>query len=220
MRTIIITESQLARIEEVVRTKPMFYRRKSKWDAKDEVEDNQDFEEKPEAPKKEIVPSGDEVSVSDDESDSLNIVKSHVDDEHWRWMHDPKQLAKILGSDIKHVEYSLSQLLAQMQKGFGYNLKRVLITDRDVVVGYFIWATEGKSIDDLGDGKKYPVIINTAIHPSYRGRGLFTKMLQKANLQRPFLVHIGVVSPIKMWEKLGCKPVKNVGQGNFISKCE
>lgn len=45
-------------------------------------------------------------------------------------------------------------------------------------------------------------------------------MINKSNIQRPFLVHTSNISTPQVWERIGCKPVKDMGYGNKVQKCE
>lgn len=198
MRKIIISESQLSRLIEANSYSPI----------DDEEQDDNGVADP-------------NVVVKKDKAKADDIVNTHTDKNYWKWLVDDlSKISSALNTSIEHVAHSLKAALSHIQRIYGYDLKRVIVTDsNDNVVGYLIWAKEGRSIDDIGDGNEYPVIIATAIAPKYRGKGLFTKMLNKSNIKKPFLVQLNPFSPTEFWNKVGCSSAKEVGQGNYIGKC-
>lgn len=160
-----------------------------------------------------------EQRIVHDRSKTNDIVKSFEDQGHHKWFDiiDPEYKKTILPHQL---EQALKYGLGYLTSVYGYNLKRVVIKDKGEIVGFLIWTNKGGEIDDLGDSQTYPVIIATAIHPNYRNRGLLRMMINKAGILKPYLVQTSALSPIGLWEKMGCKMVKDVGQGNKIEKCD
>jgi ribosomal protein S18 acetylase RimI-like enzyme len=153
-----------------------------------------------------------------DKSKTDNIVNSFETQGHHKWFDniDPEITKQI---PARTLEQSLKYGLGYLTKIYGYNLKRVVVKDKNVIVGFLIWTNKGKELDNLGDNQTYPVIIATAIHPDYRGRGLLKMMINKSNIEKPYLVQTSTLSPIGLWQKMGCNVVKDIGDGNKIEKC-
>jgi len=153
-----------------------------------------------------------------DKSKTDNIVNSFETQDHHKWFDntDPEIAKQIPASTL---EQSLKYSLRYLTSVYGYDLKRVVVKDKNVIVGFLIWANKGKKLDDLGDNQTYPVILATAIQPDYRGRGLLKMMINKSNIKKPYLVQTSALSPIGLWMKMGCNVVKELGAGNKIEKC-
>lgn len=160
-----------------------------------------------------------EQKVLRDKSTTDDIVKSFEDEGHYRWFKvvDPNITDKYPAA---YLEMALKYGLGQLTKMYGYDLKRVVIKDKGKIVGFLIWTNKGSDVDDIGDNKIYPVILSTAIHPDYRNRGLLRMMLNKSGIEKPYLVQTSSLSPIGLWEKMGCKIVKKMELGNNIEKCD
>jgi len=157
-----------------------------------------------------------EKRVYTDKSNTADIVQTYQDKEHYKWF-DTKNVPEIPADTL---EYSLKHTLEALAVSYGYEMKRVVIKDKGEIVGFLIWSDMGNpNIDDIGDGEKYPVLLATAISPEYRGQGLLRKMINKSGIGRPYLVHTSKISPIGLWEKMGCSVVKNIGFGNAVEKC-
>lgn len=154
--------------------------------------------------------------VYTDKSDTNNIVQTFKDKGHYKWF-DTKGLSDIPAETL---EYSLKHTLETLAVVYGYKMKRVVVKDKGVIVGFLIWSDIGNpNIDDIGDGETYPVLLATAISPEYRGKGLLRKMINKSGISNPYLVHTSKLSPIGLWEKMGCSVVKKIGAGNAVEKC-
>lgn len=160
-----------------------------------------------------------EQDISIDNSGNDEILKTFKEKGHYQWFDylDPKLKDKIKPFMLN---IALKYGLERLTKQYGYNLKRVIVKDKDEVVGFFIWTDKGTEIDDIGDGKVYPVILSTAVHPEYRNRGLLKRMIETSGIEKPYLVQTGPISPIGLWEKLGCKIVKKIAGGNSLKKCD
>jgi hypothetical protein len=151
-----------------------------------------------------------------DKSDTNNIVKTFQDDGHYKWF-DTKNIQDV-PTDV--LEHTLKHTLESLAVSYGYKMKRVVIKDKGVIVGFLIWSDMGNPyLDNIGDGENYPVLLATAILPEYRGQGLLRKMVDKSNIKHPYLVHSSRLSPIGLWEKMGCSVVKKLGGGNALEKC-
>ena len=98
-------------------------------------------------------------------------------------------------------------------------MKRVIVKDKGETVAFLIWSDKGGDVDNLNNDKEYQVILATAVNPEYRRRGLLKTMLLKSGIQKPYLVQTSDLSPTGLWEKLGCKKVKELGGGNYIERC-
>ena len=157
-----------------------------------------------------------ESRVYADNSNTGDIVKTFQDKGHYKWFNTDG----VSDMPAKDVEDALRYTLEALATKFGYKMKRVVIKDKGVVVGFLIWSDMGNPyIDDIGDGETYPVLLSTAILPEYRGKGLLRRMIDKSGIQKPYLVHTSKLSPIGLWEKMGCSVVKDHGSGNAIEKC-
>lgn len=107
--------------------------------------------------------------------------------------------------------------------GQHYKLKRVLVKDDNELVGFLVYSEttpKKENIEKLIDDKTYPIILSTAISPQYRNRGLLTKMFEKAKIQKPFIVHTSQISTPGIWDKFGCKKIKEVGVGGYVEYCK
>jgi hypothetical protein len=161
-----------------------------------------------------------DISAKIDDSNQDDIVSSHEKEGYWQWLHDDLDaLAKQFGAPLGLIKVGLQKVLFSAKRYFDYDLKRVLVADDDKVVGFLVWADQGKEIDNLGDGNNYPVVIATAISPEYRGKGLFNKMLAKSEIKKPFVVQLNPTSPMDFWGRYGCKIEKELQDGNKIAKC-
>lgn len=110
-----------------------------------------------------------------------------------------------------------------------YDLKRVVVKDKDAVVGMLIYSFTDKDFEDIEndevfEGEQYPIVLAAAVHPNYRQKGLLKMMLTSAPVNQPFLVQTSQISTPKVWEKLGCKMVQDLsakyGEGNAIELCK
>jgi hypothetical protein len=155
----------------------------------------------------------------DDDNDE--IIKSY-ESSHWEWISEKVgDLAQLMGRPLDIVKYSLRKILDTINKQFNYNLKRIIVVNKEnEAVGFLVWSDKTGQLDDLGDGHNYPVIIATAIAPEYRGKGLYNMMIQGSKLQKPYLVHLNnATSPMSFWNKQGCKIEKEIDNVNGIGKC-
>jgi hypothetical protein len=155
----------------------------------------------------------------DDDNDE--IIKSY-ESSHWEWISEKVgDLAQLMGHPLYIVKYSLQKTLNTINKQFNYNLKRIIVVNKENdAVGFLVWSDKTGQLDDLGDGHNYPVIIATAIAPEYRGKGLYNMMIQGSKLQKPYLVHLNnATSPMSFWNKQGCKIEKEIDNVNGIGKC-
>jgi ribosomal protein S18 acetylase RimI-like enzyme len=158
------------------------------------------------------------LDVSGEYGDSNDIVTTFQNKEHYKWMDYLNPEAKISKFDL---DMSLKYTLDALNKVYGYILKRIVVKDDGEIVGFLIYSYKGHSqLDDIGDGKIYPVLLSTAVHPNYRNKGLLKMMVDRSELKKPFLVHVSLISPPGLWEKFGCKVVKDMSDGNKIMKCE
>lgn len=159
----------------------------------------------------ELIPS------SDDNSD--DIIKSYEDDGYYKWFDyiDPEYRDKI---NPYHLESVLKKSLSIYRNRFGYDLKRVVIKDKGKVVAFLIYSNTTGTKEGLGDDATYTVLLSTAVHPDYRQRGLLRRMIDAANIQKPYLVHTSSISTPHVWEKLGCKIVKEVPGSGQVQKCD
>ena len=153
-----------------------------------------------------------------DKSDNSNIVKSFEDQGHYKWFDYINPDSKFSMSP-EFLEHALRKTLSNLALRFGYQMKRVVVKDKGQIVGFLIWSDKGSSLDNLGNNRNYQVILATAVHPEYRNRGLLKTMLMKSGIQKPYLVQTSDISPIGLWQKMGCKKVKPVGGGNYIERC-
>ena len=153
--------------------------------------------------------------ASVDNVDPKRIVRSFVKNDHHKWFDKGNT-----DLDDDTLRDGLNNQIAQYESWYGDNLKKVVIKDKGKIVGFLIWTNRGGQIDDLGDGESYPVLLSTAIDPEYRNRGLLKMMIERAGLQKPYLVHASDISPIGLWQKMGCKVAKHLGGGNKIEKCD
>jgi|LauGreDrversion4_2_1035121.scaffolds.fasta_scaffold330026_1 hypothetical protein len=151
------------------------------------------------------------------DKESKEILKSFQKD-HYKWMDYIDPDTNLPKEDL---ERALKYTLDVLVKDYKYKLKRVVIRDKGEIVSFLIFTDSGHEvIDNIGDGNTYPVLIATAVHPDYRNRGLLRMMIDNSNMKKPYLVHTSVVSPPGLWEKFGCKIVKELSDKNKIMKCE
>ena len=153
--------------------------------------------------------------ASVDNVDPKRIVRSFVKNDHHKWFDKGN-----LDIDDNQLRDGLNSAIQQYEVWYGDDLRKIVVKDKGKIVGFLIWAIRGIYIDDLDDGETYPVLLSTAIDPEYRNRGLLKMMIERAGLQKPYLVHVSPISPVGLWEKIGCKVVKHMGNGNKIAKCD
>jgi hypothetical protein len=124
--------------------------------------------------------------------------------------------------NVKDLKNGLKNGLNVYRSIYGNSLKRVVAKDGNIPAGYLIYVENSHiHIDNIGDGKKYPVICSTAVNPDYRNKGILKGMIDKSGIQKPYLVHASLLSPPNLWERFGCKSVKKLDDnGNEILKCE
>jgi hypothetical protein len=158
------------------------------------------------------------LDISDKYRGSKDIVKTFQNKGHYKWMDYLKPGVNVPKKDL---DLGLRNTLEILVNQFNYKLKRVVIKDKGEIVSFLIFTDNGnESIDNIGDGNTYPVLIATAVEPEYRNRGLLKMMIDKSNIQKPYLVHTSVISPPGLWEKFGCKIVKELSDDNKIMKCD
>lgn len=158
------------------------------------------------------------LDVSDKYRGTKDIVKTFQNKGHYRWMDYMKPGVNIPKHDLEH---GLRNTLEMLVNQYDYKLKRVVIKDKGEIVSFLIFTDKGSDvIDNIGDGNTYPVLIATAVEPEYRNRGLLKMMIDKSNIQKPYLVHTSVISPPGLWENFGCRVVKELSEDNKIMKCE
>jgi ribosomal protein S18 acetylase RimI-like enzyme len=158
-----------------------------------------------------------ETRVYSDKSDTKNIVNTYMDQGHHKWFDS----GNVDYMEKENLEYVLRNSLYFLSTHLKYEMKRVVIKDKGKVVGFLVWSDNSNpKIDDIGDNKKYSILLATAIHPDYRGKGLLRRMINKSGIQKPYLVHTSRITPKGLWEKMGCKIVKNLPNDNFVQKCD
>lgn len=152
----------------------------------------------------------------DPQNDTLKMVQDYEGGQY-KWFNNDYSHIK-----TNNIDAQLKKALYIYRVFYGDTLKRVIAKDDDIPVGYLIYTKRSySSFDDIGDGETYPVICSTAVNPEYRNQGILRGMIQKSGIGDPFLVHSSYLSPPNLWEKFGCKPVKDLeGEGNQILKCE
>jgi hypothetical protein len=152
----------------------------------------------------------------DRKNDSDRMVKDYEEGQY-KWFNNDYSRIK---SD--NIDLALKRALSAYRRIYGNNLKRVVAKEDGIPVGFLIYTLESSShIDDIGDGKTYPVICSTAVNPEYRNKGILKGMIDKSGIGKPFLVHASYLSPPNLWERFGCKHAKDLDdQGNEILKCE
>ena len=146
------------------------------------------------------------------------IISTYQNKGHYKWFDYLNPDIEIKPYDL---EYGLKHSISHLTKVYGYNLKRVVIKDKDEIVAFLIYIDKNdKEFTDVGDGKTYPVLVSTAVHPDYRNRGLLKMMINKSGLTKPYLVQTSAISPPGFWEKLGCKIIRKYDQFNALEKCD
>ena len=157
--------------------------------------------------------------VDDDPSAPEDVEKSFVDKEHYKWFDQRSDAIKNYPESV--IMDSLKMSLGYLRKVFNYNLKRVFVKDGDDIVAFLIFSDTNEKKEKISDneGNRLNIILATAVDPKYRNRGLLRKMIMKSNLGFPYLVHTSYISPHHVWEKLGCSPVVDMGDGNKVEKC-
>lgn len=158
-----------------------------------------------------------EQSFEDDNLSSTEISNSYKDNKHYQWFDylDPKvYISKF------NLESLLRDSIDTYVNKLKYNIKRIVAKNNNGdVIGFLIFADKGTNIDNLGDGKEYPVIVSTAVNPDYRNKGILKNMIDKSGIRKPYLVHTGPLSPPGVWEKFGCRKVKDLPGLNYVEKC-
>lgn len=103
-----------------------------------------------------------------------------------------------------------------------YDVKKIVLKDNGNTVAFIVYSkTTFKKEDEYGNSKyandenEYDIILSTAIHPDYRGKGLLNLMIKKANIIKPFLIHTSDLTTPGVWEKYGCKPILNIYGGQL-----
>lgn len=157
--------------------------------------------------------------VDDDPSTPEDVEKSFVDKGHYKWFDQRSDELKNYPESM--IMDSLKTTLGYLRRVFNYNLKRVFVKDGGEIVAFLIFSDTNEKKERISDkdGNRLNVILATAVDPEYRNRGLLRKMIMRANLGFPYLVHTSHISPHHVWEKLGCTPVVDMGQGNKVEKC-
>lgn len=146
------------------------------------------------------------------------IVSTFQDKGHYKWFDYVNPEFKIEPNDL---ENGLRNTLDYLTKYYGYNLKRVVIKDKGEIVAFLIYIDKNdKPHTNTDDGKTYPVLVSTAVHPDYRNRGLLKMMINKSGITKPYLVQTSAISPPGFWEKHGCKIIKRFDQFNSLEKCD
>ncbi len=146
----------------------------------------------------------------DDEDSEENIINKTKD--NLTWMDYRDKSLKNYPEDI--IQKALKDTVDYYKNN--YSVKRVVVKDDENVVGYLLFSTttEKKETISNDDTKQYNIILSTAIHPKYRGKGLLKMMINKSQIKRPFIVHTSSLSTPEVWEKIGCKPVKDLNYNN------
>lgn len=157
------------------------------------------------------------LTISKDRKNDSDIMVKDYEGGQYKWFNNDYSRIKINDLDL-----ALKRALSQYRTIYGNNLKRVIAKDDGIPVGFLIYTLEGNPyIDNIGDGKTYPVVCSTAVNPNYRNKGILKGMIEKSGIGKPFLVHASYLSPPNLWERFGCKPAKNLdNNGNQLLKCE
>ena len=160
-----------------------------------------------------------EQSLESDNLSSTEISKSYKDNKHYQWFDYLNPRHKDISKD--YLEFILKSSIDVYVYKLKYKVKRIVTKNNDgEIIGFLIYADKGTKMDDLGDGKEYPVILSTAVNPNYRNQGILKNMIDKSGIPKPYLVHTGPLSPPGLWEKFGCRQVKSLEYGgNAIKKC-
>jgi hypothetical protein len=157
--------------------------------------------------------------INFDTTQKTDVSTDFVKDKYAKWF-DYKS-PKLKHMSFSQIEDSLNFTMDFYLKR-QYKLKRILVKDDNELVGFLIYSTttpKQEKIEDILEDKSYPILLSTAIAPNYRNRGLLKQMIDKANITKPFLVHTGQISTPGVWEKLGCRKIKNIDNDNFVELC-
>lgn len=74
------------------------------------------------------------------------------------------------------------------------------------------------SVDYLDDERD--VVLMLAVDPNHRGKGIAQKLINAANLEKPFYVHLNsVFSPMDMWKRQGCNVIHPHDTTNSVGVC-
>ena len=129
-------------------------------------------------------------------------------DPNWFSIEDPR-----VNLNRHQLNFSLKMVLEKYKRD--YDVRVVKVKDGDKVIGFLLYSMTNKNKEEITDEgfprHEFPIVLSTAIDPNYRGQGLLTKMLQKANIINEFLVHTSGVSPRKIWDRYNCKVVHDFG---------
>lgn len=160
-----------------------------------------------------------DLDVEYDPSSPSDVAKSYENKGHYKWFdHRNKEI-----SDIPEVILLnwLKKTITHLKENYNYDLKRVFVKDNDEIVAFLIYSETNEKKEEISndENKKINVILSTAVNPKYRNRGLLKKMIFKSNIGTPFLVHTSHISPHIVWEKFGCKPIVDRGNGNYVEIC-
>jgi hypothetical protein len=159
-----------------------------------------------------------EQSFEGDNLSSNEISNSYKDNKHYQWFDylDPKFIVPKID-----MEAALKNTIDLYINQLKYNIKRIVAkNDNGDIIGFLIFTDKGTNIDNFGDGKEYPVILSTAVNPDYRNKGILKNMIDKSKVPKPYLVHTSPLSPPGVWEKFGCRKVKEIGRFNYVEKCD
>lgn len=134
-------------------------------------------------------------------NDNDNIPDDFISKNHSTWFDipqgiNPEYFKLMMNYTIKHLSLN-------------YALKRVVIKDKGDIVGFLIYSEttmEKESFNGLNDTTSYPIILSVAIDPKYRKQKLFNRMLEGSGINKPFMVHTSDISPMSLWDSLGCSP--------------
>lgn len=142
------------------------------------------------------------------------IVNKTKDQTTWLDYRDPSLSSypeDMLTASIKHtIDYLRSK----------YKLKRVTVKDDNRDVGFLVYSKTNERKERIShDETPIDIILITAIDPKYRNQGILKQMMDKSKIKRPFIVHTSKLSTPQVWERIGCKPVKDLGGGNKVEKC-
>lgn len=157
------------------------------------------------------------ISINPEKKDIVNKTKDQMD-----WMdYRSSELKKMAPEN--HIKAMLKMGMDILKNK--YKLKRVVVKDDDVDVGFLIYSKTTENMEKISDNtsKSYDVVLATAINPKYRQQGLLKRMMESANINRPFFVQTSLITTPLVWEKLGCSPIRNMdefGPGNVIQICK
>lgn len=164
----------------------------------------------------------------DREDDDVKIVKDFDNVISW-FDYMPQGLKDFFAQNPYGVNSFKKAMVATMSfLGRRYDLKRVVVKDKEEIVGMLIYSYTDKDFEDIDndeveDETKYPIVLAAAVHPNYRQKGLLKMMISQAPVQHPFLVQTSQISTPEVWAKLGCKLVQDLsakyGEGNAVEMC-